>query len=110
MLEHRPYRNPGNDSESLADRRSQLEHEQQQRAVERQQQIALQCSPLSSAEERIQLWERLHQLALPRSPTHKLLRVIAEQTELALEQVLEIQKRRFAPRTPPVAPAAPALT
>jgi len=109
MLEHRPYRTPGDDSESLADRRSQLEHAQQQREVERQQQIALQCSPLSSAEERIQLWEKLHQLALPRSPTHKLLRVIAEQTELALDQVLEIQRRRFAPRMPPAAPAAPAL-
>jgi hypothetical protein len=102
MIENRPYRNPGNHSESLADRRSQLEHEQEQRAVERQQQIALQCSPLSSAEERVRLWERLHQLSLPRSPTHKLLRVIAEQTELALEQVLDIQRRRFAP------PAAPA--
>ena len=104
MLENRPYRNPGNHSESLADRRSQLELEHQQREVERQQQIALQCSPLSSAEERVQLWEKLHQLALPRSPTHKLLRVIANQTELALEQVLEIQRRRFAPLIAP-APA-----
>jgi uncharacterized protein YoaH (UPF0181 family) len=110
MLEHRPYRNATNDSQSLADRRSQLEHEQQQRAVERQQQIALQCSPLSSAEERIALWEKLHQLALPRSPTHKLLRVIADQTELALEQVLEIQRRRFAPPVAPLpVPPVPAV-
>jgi hypothetical protein len=35
---------------------------------------------------------------LPRSPTHKLLRIIAEQTELSLEQVLEVQRRSFAPR------------
>ena len=100
MIENRPYRNSVNDADSVADRRLQLEHEQQQRMVERQQQIALQASPLSSAEQRIQLWEKLHQLALPRSPTHKLLRVIAEQTELALEQVLEIQRRRFAPPVP----------
>jgi len=102
MIGERPYRNAVNDAESLVDRRARLEHEQQQRTEERQQQIALQCSPLSTAEERIQLWEKLHALALPRSPTHKLLRVIAEQTELALEQVLEIQRRRFAPAAPQV--------
>ena len=97
MLEYRPYRNTASDEHSVADRRAKIEHEQQQRTIERQQQIALQASPLSSAEERIQLWEKLHALAMPRSPTHKLLRVIADQTELALEQVLEIQRRRFAP-------------
>jgi len=31
------------------------------------------------------------------------MRVIAEKTELAMEQVLEIQRQRFAPPTPPVA-------
>jgi hypothetical protein len=104
MIENRPYRNAVNDADAVADRRSQLEHEQQQRTAERQQQIALQSSPLSSAEERIQLWEKLHALALPRSPTHKLLRIIAEQTELAVEQVLEIQRRRFARPAPPAPP------
>jgi uncharacterized protein YoaH (UPF0181 family) len=110
MIETRPYRHAVNDADSVADRRLQLEHEQQQRAVERQRQIALQSSPLSSAEERVQLWEKLHQLALPRSPKHKLLRVIAEQTELAFEQVLDIQRRRFAPPAPPLpAPPVPAV-
>jgi hypothetical protein len=28
------------------------------------------------------------------------LRIIADQTELSLEQVLEVQRRSFAPRTP----------
>jgi hypothetical protein len=102
MIGDRPYRNAVNDHEPLVDHRARLEQEQQQRTVERQQQIALQCSPLSTAEERIQLWEKLHALALPRSPTHKLLRVIAEQTELALEQVLEVQRRRSAPAVRPV--------
>jgi hypothetical protein len=106
MNENRPDRNAVNDADAVADRRLQLEHEQQQRTIERQQQIALQCSPFSSAEERIQLWEKLHALALPRSPTHKLLRIIAEQTELALEQVLEVQRRRFARPAPPAPPVA----
>ena len=56
--------------------------------------MALLSSPLSSADERIQLWEKLHALALPRSPTHKLLPIIAQQTAIALAQVLEVQERR----------------
>jgi hypothetical protein len=105
MIENRPYRYPYpvNDADAIADRRSQLEREQQEHMAERQKQIALQTSPFSSAEERVRLWEKLHALALPRSPSHKLLRVIAEQTELAIEQVLEIQRARFAPPALPVA-------
>ena len=103
MIENRPYRPAVNDSDSIVDRRSQIEREEQLRMVERQQQIALQSSPFSTAEERVRQWEKLHALALPRSPSHKLLRVIAEQTELALEQVLEVQRQRFAPPAPPVA-------
>ena len=99
----RSYHDAISDAGTLADRRAQIEHEQEQHLIERRKQLALQCSPLSSAEERVQLWEKLHALALPRSPTHKLLRIIAEQTELALEQVQEIQRRRFAPPAPPVA-------
>ncbi|HKU14899.1 MAG TPA: hypothetical protein VJQ52_10920 [Steroidobacteraceae bacterium] len=85
---------------TLADRRAQVEHEQQQRQLERQQQIALLVSPLSTPEERIRRWEQLHALTLPRSPTHKLLRIIAEQTDLSLEQVLEVQALSFGPRAP----------
>ena len=94
MSERKSYHDAIADVGSLADRRAQIEHEQQQRLVERQQQIALQSSPLSTAEERIRQWEKLHALALPRSPTHKLLRIIADQTELSLEQVLEVQRTR----------------
>ncbi len=103
MLERRPYHHDSvADPGSLADRRAQLDHEQEQRMAERQQQIALQSSPLSSAEDRIRLWEKLHALTLPQSPTHKLLRIIAAQTDLHLEQVLEIQRHRAAPAVPPV--------
>lgn len=97
MIERRSYHNAVADPDSLADRRAQLDHEQQERMAERQQQIILQSSPLSSAEDRIRLWEQLHALTLPRSSTHKLLRLIAAQTDLHLEQVLEIQRHRAAP-------------
>jgi hypothetical protein len=100
MVDQRSYHGAVADADSVADRRAQAEHDQQQRLQERQQQIGLLTSPLSTPEERIRLWEKLHALNLPRSPTHKLLRIIADQTELSLEQVLEVQRRSFAPRKP----------
>lgn len=78
----------------VAERRAQIERQQQERALERQQQIALQSSPLSEPEERIRLWEKLHALSLPRSAKHKLLPVIADQTNLSIQQVLDAQQRR----------------
>lgn len=100
MVEERSYHGAVSDPGSLADRRAQAEHEQLQRQQDRQQQIALLTSPLRTPDERIRLWEKLHALTLPRSPTHRLLRIIADQTELSLEQVLDVQRRSFAPRTP----------
>jgi hypothetical protein len=97
MIERRSFYGAVTDPGLLADRRAQVAHEQQERMAERQQQMALLSSPFSSADERIRLWERLHELALPRSPTHKLLSIIAQQTELVLAQVLEVQQQRFAP-------------
>lgn len=78
----------------VAELRARIEREREERAAERQEQIAQQSSPFSNPEERIQLWEKLHGLRLPRSATHKLLRVIAEQTDLSMQQVLETQQRR----------------
>ena len=98
MVDPKSYHGAIAEPGSIADRRAQAEHEQQQRKQERQQQLALLTSPLNSPEERIRLWEKLHALNLPRSPTHKLLPIIADQTDLSLEQVLEVQRRSFAPQ------------
>jgi hypothetical protein len=86
------------------ERRAAIEREAQERAAERQQRIASQCSPLHGPIERIRIWEELHGLALPRSPTHKLVRVIAMQTELTVRQVQEEQQRRAGGLTSAVAP------
>ena len=99
MVDPKSYHGAIAEPGSIADRRAQAEHEQQQRKQERQQQLALLTSPLNSPEERIRLWEKLHALNLPRSPTHKLLPIIADQTDLSLEQVLEVQRRSFASQT-----------
>jgi len=97
MLEHKLYQNASVFIGDLAERRAQIEHQNQERAAERQQQIALQSSPLSGPEERIRLWEKLHALNLPRSAQHKLLGVIAEQTNLSIQDILDAQQRRAAP-------------
>jgi hypothetical protein len=111
MLEHKLYQNAIAGIGDLAEHRVQIEQQNQERAAERQQQIALQSSPLSGPEERIRLWEKLHALNLPRSAKHKLLRVIAEQTNLSIQDVLDAQQRRAAPlvtsvTTPIAAPVA----
>ena len=87
---------PASGAGGIVDRRAQIEREQQERAAVRQQEIAAQSSPFSEPEERIRLWEKLHALQLPRSTSHRLLQVIAEQTNLSISQVREEQERRAA--------------
>jgi hypothetical protein len=79
---------------NTADRRAAVQREALERATEREQQLASQRSPLNTPADRIRIWERLHSLSLPRSSTHKLVRVIAMQTELSVQQVQEEQRRR----------------
>lgn len=69
-------------------------------AVERRQlELAEQVSAHSTPEQRVRVWERLHELPLPKKPTHPLIRIIAADTHLTLEQVREEQRRRLAPVT-----------
>jgi len=50
--------------------------------------------PGPDLQERIQIWERLHALRLPRAPDHVLVQVIARQTRLSIGQVQDEQQRR----------------
>ncbi len=79
---------------STADRRAAVQREQQERAAERQKELASQTSPMNGPADRIRIWERLHGLNLPRAASHKLVRVIAVQTELTVQQVQDEQQRR----------------
>jgi hypothetical protein len=90
---------------NAADRRAAVERETQERALMRQEELASQRSPLNSPQERLRIWERLHSLNLPRSRTHKLVRVIAQQTDLTVLEVQEEQRRR-AEHAGPVAAVA----
>ena len=95
---HNPYvsvnvfNNSG--SGSVAERRAQIEQEESALRAERQLQLLEQRSTLNSAHQRICLWEKLHRLHLPSNVNHKLLAVIAKETELSLDDVHQEQARR----------------
>jgi hypothetical protein len=56
--------------------------------------LAEQASLANSPADRIRIWERLHEITLPISPSHRLLGIIAANTGLTLEQVLDEQQHR----------------
>ena len=76
------------------DRRAAADRADKERAAERHARIEAQSSPLLTPQERVQRWEELHGVRLPRDPQHKLVRVIAGDTALAIEQVRDEQARR----------------
>jgi len=70
-----------------------------ERAAQRDSELASQASAAKDPSERIGIWERLHALRLPQAAGHVLVPVIARQTRLTLGQVHEEQQRRAgAPR------------
>jgi hypothetical protein len=76
------------DFRALAERR-RLEAEQ-----ERSQALRDQCAPENSPEARVRIWERLHQLRLPRAPAHAILLQVAQQTGLQMADLHEVQRLR----------------
>src|SRR5512140_3273473 len=80
--------------ETIPDYRARLAREQEEVQQRRLSELAEQVSIRNIPSERIRIWERLHGLPLPRSPTHNLLSVIAAETDLQLEQVQEEQRLR----------------
>jgi len=82
------------DYRALAERR-RLEAEQ-----ERNQALADQCSPERTPEARVRIWERLHQLRLPKAPAHAILLQVSQQTGLQLAELHEVQRLRAAAIAP----------
>jgi hypothetical protein len=56
--------------------------------------LAEQCSRLKTAEERIRIWERIHEVTLPRDSEHRLIGIIATNTGLSADDVRDEQQRR----------------
>ncbi len=82
----------------MMDFRARLAHSQAEAAERRRTDLAEQCSRLKTAEERIRIWERVHEVTLPRDPTHNLVEIIAADTGLTDVDVRDEQQRRATQR------------
>ncbi len=78
----------------IGEHRDRVLHEQAEAAQRRQRDLLEQTSMKHPAEIRIRIWEQLHQMDLPREADHRLLGVIAAQTDLSIEQISREQQRR----------------
>ena len=92
--------------ESVAEHKAriarQATEQQQQRERDRLEQRSLDLS----AEQRLRLWERLHQLRIPLELPSALGTLIAGDTGLSFQQVREAVKARVAPAPAAAGPAA----
>src|ERR1700757_626524 len=82
----------------MMDFRARLVHQQAEAAERRRLDLAEQSSRLKTAEERIRIWERIHEVTLPRDTAHNLVEIIAANTGLSEDDVREEQRRRAALR------------
>ena len=78
----------------MMDFRARLAHNQAEAAERRRMDLAEQSSRLKTAEERIRIWERIHEVTLPRDPAHNLIDIIATNTGLTDADVRDEQQRR----------------
>jgi hypothetical protein len=88
----RPSAPSGDDP--MMDFRARLVHQQAENAERRRLDLAEQSSRLKTAEERIRIWERIHEVPLPRDSAHRLVGIIAANTGLTDADVRDEQQRR----------------
>jgi hypothetical protein len=98
MLEHMPFAGEPN-----ADFRARIARRQAEAAEVRQRELVEQASTINSPDLRIRIWERLHEITMPRDTAHRLLGVIAAQTGLTMAQVQQEQRNRANPVPIPAA-------
>ncbi len=82
----------------MMDFRARLVHQQAEAAERRRLDLAEQSSRLKTAAERIRIWERIHEVRLPRDADHNLVDIIAANTGLTDSEVRDEQQRRAALR------------
>jgi len=81
-------------SDFQRDHRERMEIERLEAEERRQRQLSEQASLLNDPPARVRAWERAHGLTLPRAAGHPVLAVVAEATQLTLEQIRDEQRRR----------------
>ena len=92
MIEHLPLAGEPN-----ADYRARIARRQAEAAEIRQRELIEQASTVNPPDLRIRIWERLHEVTMPRDASHRLLRVIAAQTGLTMAEVQTEQQNRANP-------------
>ncbi len=80
-----------------ADYRARMLRERAEAKERRESALVEQRSEMNTPEARIRIWERLHEIDLPKDPGHRLIDVIAKQTSLSVEDVREAQRQRTIP-------------
>jgi len=83
-----------NPPDSFLDHRARHERDLFEAAERRELARIQQRSPEHSPEMRVRIWEKLHQVRLPKSETHAILRMVADQTGLALTDIHGVQRDR----------------
>jgi hypothetical protein len=81
-------------SELAAERREQIALEQADLQATKDRNLTRQRSMDTPPATRIAYWEARHGLGLPRDPKHPLMQIIAQGTDLDVEQVLAEHQRR----------------
>lgn len=89
---------PPTGDDPMMDFRARLVHQQAEAAERRRLDLAEQSSRLKTAEERIRIWERIHEVTLPRDSAHNLVEIVAANTGLTEADVRDEQQRRAARR------------
>lgn len=89
--------------EGNIDHRARVAAHRAEAAERRHLELLEQRSPNNAPAVRIRIWERVHQIDLPRSLSHRLVELIAAQTGLTTEDVRDEQRLRAMPSAP-VAP------
>ncbi len=84
-------------TDAFPDYRARAERAAREAAERREQALIDQRSPDNTHEVRVRIWEKLHQLRMPRDPGHAVLALIAKQTGLGLAEVQEVQRQRALP-------------
>jgi hypothetical protein len=97
FLQYQPTNGPVPSRGELAsDFRARIALEQHEAVERRKRELAEQSSESNLPDVRIRAWEHTHGLRLPPGAKHPVLRLIAADTQLTLDQVREEQGRRAA--------------
>jgi hypothetical protein len=78
----------------MKDHRARMELAQLEARQRREGDLKEQRSPMNTPAVRVAIWERLHQVRMPSDPQHQILLLIAQQTQLAMDDILEVQRAR----------------